>query len=794
MKTFVILITTLFISNALFAQAPAEYTLEIYGQVQADGKPVPFARIAVPGTSTGTSADENGKYRFFTHTRGNISIEVSALGYLSERKEITNDSETQEINFSLKEDLIGIDEVIVSANRYAEQKKYSSVIVNALDSRISEISGGTSVLESLNYSPGLRVEDNCQNCGFPQVRMNGMEGPYTQILVNSRPVYSGLTGVYGLDIFPSEMIDRIEVVRGGGSALYGGNAIAGTINLITKEPQENHFHLLTEMGITNLNGNEVSIDRNLDAHVSVVSDSRQSGILLYASKRDKDPTDVNGDGFSDRVKLNTLSFGFGSYYKPGERSKIGLDFYSLNDFRRGGNKFDQLPHNSDITEQVEHDITGANVTYDWYSKNYGSLSVYASGQYTNRQSYYGAEGDETAYGATSDLNSSVGAEYLQRFNFLYSKLLMGLDHKYGNLEDKKLGASGNPNTLISHQKMNVLGSFLQYEMKTAFLTTTAGLRFDNYWIEDMQTESKAVVGSVPVPRLSFLVDINTDLQFRAGYAAGYRSPQIYDEDLHIESSGARRITHINSSDLKQENSHSINSSFRYSNIFGSSFPVQTEIILEGFYTRLTNPFANEFSSVDENGNMEYVRVNANSGALVYGTNIELNLAFPSEIVFQASYTQQKSQYEKAQQWGEEAESVSTEFLKSPDSYGYLALSYLPKKGWSGSVNAVYTGRMLVPHFGLDPNTADASEQEAINKGWVITGEQLDEVSAFLNIGFELAYTHSFKGDFTIKAKAGIRNILDAQQEFDSSIYRDPGYIFGPSSGRTLSLGLEFSMH
>ena len=89
----------------------------------------------------------------------------------------------------------------------------------------------------------MRVENNCQNCGFQQVRINGLEGPYTQILVDSRPIFSALTGVYGLEQIPANMIERVEIMRGGGSALFGSSAIAGTINIITKEPLRNSARL-----------------------------------------------------------------------------------------------------------------------------------------------------------------------------------------------------------------------------------------------------------------------------------------------------------------------------------------------------------------------------------------------------------------------------------------------------------------------------------------------------------------------------------------------------------------------
>ena len=96
------------------------------------------------------------------------------------------------------------------------------------------------------------MENNCQNCGFPQVRINGLEGPYSQLLINSRPVMSALSGVYGLEQIPVSMIERVEVVRGGGSALFGANAVGGTINIITKDPINNSFQVNSTM--SNLGG------------------------------------------------------------------------------------------------------------------------------------------------------------------------------------------------------------------------------------------------------------------------------------------------------------------------------------------------------------------------------------------------------------------------------------------------------------------------------------------------------------------------------------------------------------
>jgi outer membrane receptor for ferrienterochelin and colicins len=773
------------------AQAPKETNIQISGTVQTGENAIPFAKVIIENSTTHTIADALGNYTIYIPQSGEYNIEASAIGYISKNKKITvSENDDYTLNFNLPDDMIGLEEIIVSANRYAEQKKYSSIIVNSLNSQIADLSQSNTMLGSLDFSPGLRTEDNCQNCGFPQVRMNGMEGPYTQVLVNSRPIFSGLMGVYGLDIFPASMIERTEIVRGGGSALYGGNAIAGTINIITKEASENEFHLSSNIGIDNMDGQEASIDRNMNIHGSVISNNEKAGLILYASARDKDPTDVNNDGFSDRVSVKNQTFGFGSFYKPSKNTKVSLNFFKIHDFRRGGNKFDHLPHETDITEQAEHDITGINLNFDLYTNNYSTFTAYSSAQFTNRDSYYGAEQDLSAYGKTDDLTASNGIEYTQRLNFLNSKLMLGADHKYGRLTDQKLGSNGLPNTLISKQVSSISGSFIQYKMNTGIFTSSFGLRTDVYNIKDLVSDNPDIKGTVASPRISLLANLSSDWQFRVGYAKGYRAPQIYDEDLHIESSGARRVTHFNSPDLRQETSHSINSSIRYSSIIGTRSPIQAEFVAEGFYTKLQDPFSNEFSDMDEFGNVSYMRINSENGATVYGGNLELNLGFPNNIMLQTAYTQQKSQYEEAQQWGEEETSTNKTFIKSPDSYGYLSLSYTPKQGFSGSLTGIYTGSMLVPHFGLDPETDVPEELEAIENNWVITGERLEKTPAFLNMGAELSYAFILNKTLDVKISTGVKNIFNQMQNFDSGIYRDPGYVYGPSYGRMLTFGIE----
>ncbi|MCB0806677.1 MAG: TonB-dependent receptor plug domain-containing protein, partial [Bacteroidales bacterium] len=302
-----------------------------------------------------------------------------------------------------EEDVFLMEQVVVTSDRNEINRKEAPVIVNVISPKTFEQKQSNSLIDGLDFTSGVRTECNCQNCGFSQVRMNGLDGPYSQILINSRPVFSGLAGVYGLELFPANMIQRVEVVRGGGSALFGGNAIAGTINVITREPVSNTFGIggnISSIGIGHHEGGSPATDRSLKFNGSLVSKDNKSGMFLYGFNRDRDPFDENNDGFTEMVKMTNSSIGFNSYYKPGKLSKLNLDFYKLKESRRGGNKLEMLPHETDITEMVDHDITGGGLSFDSFTTSGNKISLYAAAQHIDRDSYYGALQDETAYGKT----------------------------------------------------------------------------------------------------------------------------------------------------------------------------------------------------------------------------------------------------------------------------------------------------------------------------------------------------------------------------------------------------------
>ena len=205
---------------------------------------IPYATVAIKGTTIGCAANNSGHYILNNLPVGEQEVVVSAIGYENVELTINIKRETSyELNFVLDEANTLVDEVVVSATRNETNRRTTSTVVNVASTKLFESTASSNLSEAMNFQSGLRVENTCGNCGAPQLRINGLEGQYSQILLDSRAIFSSLAGVYGLDLMPVAMVERVEVIRGGGSALYGSSAIGGVVNIITKDPVRNTLSL-----------------------------------------------------------------------------------------------------------------------------------------------------------------------------------------------------------------------------------------------------------------------------------------------------------------------------------------------------------------------------------------------------------------------------------------------------------------------------------------------------------------------------------------------------------------------
>ncbi|MBT3384157.1 MAG: TonB-dependent receptor [Prolixibacteraceae bacterium] len=780
MKYYSILFILLLI-NAFSVQAQDTDAM-LFGDIKSGEQHIPFATVTIKGTTLGTAADATGHFKMTDIPLGKQIVVVTAIGYKTFEESLNFEKDKSiTLRVELEPDNIGLDQVVISADRNEKSRREAAAIVNNIGAKIMSRTQNVTLSEGLSFSPGLRLENNCQNCGFSQVRMNGMESHYTQILINSRPVFSELAGVYGIELIPANMIERIEVVRGGGSAMYGSNAIAGTINLITKDPVNNTFSAGSSMGVVgagleNESGGAKS-DYSLNFNGSFVTDDFKSGLSIFGLHRNRGAFDLNNDGFSEMTSIDNTTLGARLYHRVASRGKLTADFFNINEFRRGGDSFELPPHEAQIAEVVRHQINSGAFNFDLLARENDQFSAFFSAQKVKRETYYGANQDPAAYGFTEDFTYTAGVQYSRNLGWLLfspSVITMGAENNGSKLNDTKLGYFDPDidihfgNTEVAKQQLTTTAAFLQNEWKFKKAFFSAGLRFDHYVVADNLNLTPKVVGNVFSPRINLLYNVSHGLQARIGYAGGFRAPQIFDEDLHIEASGARKVIHENAQDLKQETSNSFTFSLDFTNHFGKW---ETQLLAESFYTRLNDPFANEYGLPDENGIVVYTRVNATEGAVVKGLNLELNAAPSALFQIQSGFTFQKTAYEVPHEFNE------TRFFRSPNNYGYLSFSYSPALRFSIAATANYTGSMLVPYFG--PTIEDPGAGE------------LRKSNSFIDTGLKITYELKLSDDIIMELNSGVKNILNSfQDDLDTGAFRDPSYIYGPTSPRTIYFGVK----
>lgn len=753
---------------------PKATDANVYGHVvdRKSGEHIAYATIHIKGTTIGTTTDKTGHYFLKNLPEGKFTLEVKCMGFKPVEKTITIKKDaTQELNFELLTDDVALDEVVVSANRSETKRRLAPNLVSVIGSKMFDITQSTCLAKGLNFQPGVRTEDDCQNCGFTQVRINGLDGHYSQILVDSRPIFSSLNGVYGLEQIPTNMIDRVEVVRGGGSALFGASAIGGTINIITKEPIRNSAsfgHTFMAQGGAN------SFDNVTTGNVSLVTDDNKAGVYAYGQTRTRQGYDHDGDGYTELPELKSQTFGLNSYLRLSPHSKLSLQYHGIHEFRRGGNKLDLPPHEANITEQVEHNIQGGGLTYNFYSPDEKNrLSAYFSFQTTSRKSYYGGIGEGTeediqaatkAYGNTHDFTYVVGSQYVHSFKkllFMPSDLTLGAEYNYDGLKDVILGYNRN-----FKQDVHIGSFFFQNEWKNKQWSLLLGGRADKH---------NLVKRMIFSPRANLRFNPTENINLRLTYAGGFRAPQAFDEDLHVGVVGGERLVTVLANNLKEERSNSFSLSADLYHNFGS---VQTNLLIEGFYTDLNNVFAlRQLDQPDAQGNTVQERYNA-YGAKVFGLNIEGKAMFTRWFMLQAGLTLQQSHYDEAIAWNDEVpEQKYKKMMRTPNTYGYFTASFTPVKRFTASVTGNYTGSMLVGHSA----GSGVESPVAVN------------TPDFMEVNLKLAYDIPVYKYLTLQVNGGVQNITNSyQKDFDKGWNRDSGYIYGPSLPRSYYVGMKIN--
>lgn len=759
MKQIILLILMIAVSFTMSAQRPTD--ANIFGDVKdaKTGEHIPYINITINNTVIGTTTDGTGHYFLKNLPAGTLTLRVSGVGYKTvEQTVVTEAGKTLEINFVTEETSLSLNELVVSANRNETNRKEASVVVGILNPKLFESTNSVCLADGLSFQPGVRVENNCNTCGFTQVRINGLEGPYSQVLIDSRPMFSALSAVYGLEQIPVNMIERVEVVRGGGSALYGSNAIAGTINIITKEALNNSFMAGYNQEL--IGGK--SPDHSVNLNTSIVTDDHKGGMYLFGTYRNRVPYDHNGDGFSEATKMLNHTMGMRGYYRLTSQSKLTLEYHNIHEFRRGGSQFELQPHETMITEQVEHETNGGSVAYNWFSPDSKHrLNVFTAAQNIVRNSYYGTGMDPNAYGKTFNTTAMAGAQYVRNFDelfFMPAELTMGGEYQYDDLEDKMPGYNRH---LL--QTTQTTGFFLQNEWKNKMMNILLGARLDKHSMLE-----KAVIS----PRITLKYNITPDLNWRGSYSAGFRAPQAFEEDLHLDAAGGIMKLIELGPNLRPEYSHSFSTSLDYYFKLGAT---EVNLLAEGFNTYIDDIFILTEMGMNDAGVIIMERQNG-SGARVNGVNLEGKIAPSTKVQLQMGYTIQQSLYREAERWSDD-DTVDPErrLLRTPNQYGYFTLQVQPTRKLLISATGTYTGSMLAPHF-----------------AGYIEKDRLETTPDFFDINLKASYDVRLNG-VNLQISGGLKNIFNSyQKDLDVGPLRDSGYVYGPSLPRTSFVSFKFS--
>jgi len=448
MKLNYILFLIAFISiNTIFSQNNS-----ISGKISSNSEALPYANVYLKKTKIGAASDENGFYQFKNIPKGNYTLVVSTVGYQTKSIRISiDDKENMTKNFSLKEDS-SLDEIVISGTLKPVTKSNSPVPVEVYSETFFKKNPSPSIFESLQNVNGVRPQLNCNVCNTGDIHINGLEGPYTFVLIDGMPIVSGLSTVYGLTGIPQALIERVEVVKGPASTLYGSEAVGGIINIITKKPS-NSPKLSTD--ILTSSWGEINTDIGLRYKLS----EKTQGLLGVNYFNYQNPIDNNGDNFTDVTLQNRISL----------FNKINIERKSNKIFTIAG-------------RYVYEDRWGGEM--DWEKKYRGTDIKYGESIYTNRWETFGtyqlptSENINFQFSANGHYQDSFygtdsyNAKQLIGFGQLvYNKILkekhdftLGLAYRYTFYDDNTFATKQEDGITNEASVTHLPGVFLQDEI------------------------------------------------------------------------------------------------------------------------------------------------------------------------------------------------------------------------------------------------------------------------------------------------------------------------------------------
>ena len=554
------------------------------------------ATVLIVGSNNGATTNEEGIADLKNIPNSNLPVEFSYVGYEKLTKTFDFSSENDKtIEILLSEDESNLQEVTVSSTR-------SSRTISEIPTRVETIGGeeleekgnmnASNISMLLRESTGIQTQQTSATSANMNFRIQGLDGRYTQLLQNGLPLYSGFSSGLSIMQIPPLDLKRVEIIKGSSSTLYGGGAIAGLINLITKEPTNERETLLQITG-TSAKGADIN-------GFYALKISEKIGLSLFSSYHFQQPFDPNNDQFSDIPLMRRFNFNPKLFYYIGEKTDLSLGLNTSFERREGGFIPQILNESNPKSDFKETNQTGRIATQLKFDHKFDeNLHFFVK----NSVSYFNREITVPNYQFAGIQTASFTEIGLAK-NTNKTEWIGGLNLWTDQFTEKKLVTNN-----LRNYDFLTFGGFVQNVFNaTTKLTLETGLRLDY--------QNK--YGAFLLPRISALYRFNTDFSMRLGGGLGYKSPTIFIQES--EQVSFQNVLPINIKATKAETSQGLNLDFNYKTIIRDEITFSINQLF--FYTQLNSPLVLNRDSLVKNV-LSYENASGNINTKGFETNVKI---------------------------------------------------------------------------------------------------------------------------------------------------------------------------
>ncbi|MFC4096019.1 TonB-dependent receptor [Euzebyella saccharophila] len=749
---FIILFFNILIGYSLYAQNG-----QLSGTLTDGDFPVPYANIYLHGTDFGTASDENGSFLIPDIPEGNYTLKIKVLGYQPYSSSINIQSgKTKNLNILLQESSEQLEETVVTGTLKAVSRSESPVPVEVYSPTFLKKNPTASIFEALQNVNGVRPQINCNVCNTGDIHINGLEGPYTLVLIDGMPIVSGLGTVYGLSGIPNSLIEQIEVVKGPASSLYGSEAVGGLINIITKNsldaPDFFADAFTTSWG-----------EYNLDVGAKIPVGNKTDVLLGVNYFKYDELIDNNNDNFTDLTLQDRISV-FQKWNFKRDKSRI---------FSLAGRYFYE-------------DRWGGEL--QWTPEFRGGDEIYGESIYTSRWEVlgkyqlpleekmllsfsYNDHKQNSVYGDTPYIaDQRIGFAQLTWDKKIKSHdLLFGAAARYNYYDD-------NTAATVEEDEVVIPSLFVQDEMQLAQKhSLLLGMRYD---YDERH-------GNIFTPRMAYRWKLNENdiLRFNAG--TGFRVVNLFTED-HAALTGAREV--VVTEELNPE--RSINFNLNYLKKFYGDNGTFMGLDASVFYTSFSNAILPDYDT-DPN---KIIYDNLDGKSVSQGVSLNLDVVFPSSFKIMAGATlQDVSQTED----GNKQRQILTERFTGTWGLFYDIRPIHLSIDYTGNLY----GPMRLPLLGEQDPRPEYSPTWSI-QNIQFTYKGIENIELYGGIKNLLDWTPNRGTPFLI---ARANDPFDRDVTLDNNgdvvatannpnaLTFDPSYVYGPNQGIRAFFGLRYRL-